>query len=520
MEIDMKHFISTKNQMVQRFFVLGLSAVMLASITNAQYPGGGYPGGGYPGGGNPGGGLPVTNNGQFKITTENVANSSWITVFPTEEYKGNEASCTPRCNIVNVVGSVDAAGTNKSKFIIEWIGGGTAPNYAYVLLTADGRCDEGRGTFSLGLPEQTAPDQQPGIIRKIGRKIVKLKLDTNGKAEYTVDQNISVFAFNANPWGFAASSGHCSAGASLDFKVAGMSGPASNERVERLVGTPMNMVYLPFPESVDNTDFEHQKFEFGVVPITELQWSINPPVAPHLVDIGGKYHIWCDKTYQGSWSQPFQNMIYSITGEGFMWDQSINGVTAHKEFNAEDLEQMRKTPKSAKVKVKQTDPLHSITGPFEGDIDLKIWAPERIIWKEEKSTSRKYDGAEIGLSEVTVEAGKTQVLKMSVTSSHERSEEVTIGGGLTGSIKYISVKGDAQVKYGHKWTVSAMTGSDYPVTPSVTTTYYVEVTDTTTNMNRKLAQYGASGYEFDFGNIIQNSKPPTRTLQWKERPAQ
>lgn len=425
----------------------------------------------------------------------------------------------------------------KGKFKISYVGTGTPPAYAYVLLTSTVTYDEDANcgaSFSLGLPDITAPTP-PGLIQKAktkhGRKIAKLSL-TNGVAEFETTANVNLWA-SATAVAPASNQGTAGTEADLVFKALGLNlNIQTYKREHYTVGTHDS--YRQAPASTG--DFENEEAEIGVTVQTQTVPTFDPFPGNEVIVSGANYNLTVPIMRLGDWDTYFGSHSSSVDiGYRYEW-VTIGGVwtglNCFGSFSTSELEQMRRTPKELLVKGQQQDPGSTVPGPMKGNLKVKLWAPERLLDKEETSyheieqlpiIADTPGGGAVMWGFVKKGTKGSVTYRILTTTSQEFSGEVSLTGGSTGPenspIRAFGVKADAGVKLGAKWGKTYSGGSEWTSPHNMPSDTWVRfiVDWEKYDMPRHLAIYDSNGYQVDTFSKIVNWKKPNGIGYWDEK---
>jgi hypothetical protein len=486
-----------------------IAALFMIGVSTAQVgpPGGGGTGGGNGGStGGGGGGGSVISNSQWRITTTSQCYSA--TAWLTPQGSGSNTQATPNlgrstATVDGVLGSISAKCGGTYTHTIKWIGVGAPPPYAYAVLTSVGGYsdyDGGSGVIDLGLPMVAGGDAS----HQFGRKIVKLKLGPNGEAEFTVTGSTTATANSSYELGlYSANDGVFSSGIGLDLKALGLD-YESYKRVRVIAGDHEQIYAKP----AWGDDMEHQFGEIGVA--------------------GGASAVDLGVNRQGLFEFLAVGFNATMQGPGdvsYFFQGAPNVVTklhCTLFYSNNELVQMRKTPKTVKVTATQQESGAQIPGPFKGDIELSVWAKERILATFERHVTLGAPSSLFGLPYEEIPADTA------FSKAFLHGETWLIGGkvGLTRGNSFdlnlipelvkLGVKADTNAELNGSWseTNSETKTWIFQPKPYLTWLFAYEVEERF-HVDRSLASYGQHGYESDFDDRVTDVAQPFGHLHFE-----
>lgn len=400
---------------------------------------------------------------------------------------------------INFTGSAHSTGTITYK--VKYVGGGTAPTYMYLALSSTASAAE----LSEVVPATVSGSNgqgDPFIISaggagvSTGTHAKRLKLGTNGEATYSVTMNAS-----ATKTAKIATLG-ASSGVSHDLLPKALSlFIETSKRSPESGGITGPVIAV----RASTGDIEHEKAEFGLVHDFVLGYGLFNTIPVSRI---------------GFWFNPESNFSSSISNGSRMENgglfTGVESISTLVYYSVGQAVAMRESPATVVLSAQQTDTGNFNPGPFNSELTMRIWAPERIIAKTPVTVTTE--------TPVTLANGDTMYslppnmtghLVINGSSSQTASATVSLSRGADGSISVpgdlvsLGVSQDVGVSLGYSWTWTVGGGVSWDIAAVSDRHRYYKVYSVAKryNNNRLLGYYTAvNGYSGDFSDTVTDVK--------------
>ena len=399
-------------------------------------------------------------------------------------------------------GSAEAKG--QYTFRVKWVGTGTPPTYMYLAMNS-AVCsfdDPGLAGVSLtGSNGQSDPFLVAyGVGSASGTHAKRLKLNSTGEATYTVNLNTKAQKSST----YADLKASAAATVSLTAKALGL----FKETWKR------TLIQFSDHETIHTDpawtgDVEHETAEIGA---SEVNGS-------------GQFQSTFSVDRVGSWNSPSGPFTSNINPG---WRQEIYPPTVlqiigNNSYSIQQLVGMRASPQTITLHANSSDPNSLIPGPFDATIDLKVWAPERIISKlPVDHVDRQQIAFLSGQMTYTLAPGASETFTVSTAQTVTYSATVTLSRGFSlgaeiPELVKAGVTADGSLALGLNVSKSiTLSLTETITTPPMATgprkwKKYQKVTKH--DLDRKLASYGDGGYSHDFPDVVEHSSAPTLEIE-------